>query len=268
MEERPLILVTNDDGVEAAGLQALLAVVRPLGEVYAVVPDGPRSGMSHAITVARPLHLTRHRDRSSDDFHCYTLSGTPVDCVKLALNKLLPRRPDLVVSGINHGSNASVNLIYSGTVGAAREGALNGIPSLGLSLLDDRPGADFGEAAAVSRLLITHILSHHYHRPLCLNVNIPGPEHGPVRGIRICRQTHGYWTEEFEEVTGDNGRPAYLLRGSYHNLEPQARDTDEWALKHGYAAVVPLTIDQTRYDDLPLLRALNLTLTTPEKKEN
>ncbi len=255
---RPLILVTNDDGLGAPGLRALLEVVRPLGEVWVVVPAEPHSGMSHAITVAKPVRLTYHDNRSGEGYRCFSVTGTPVDCVKLAINRLLPRRPDLLVSGINHGSNASVNLIYSGTMGAALEGALNGIRSVGLSLLDPDPTADMGEAQRIAGLILRHVLENGYHPALCLNVNIPAGH--SVRGIRVCRQAHGYWTEEFEEVTTGDGQTAYLLRGTYHNLEPEATDTDEWILRHGYAAIVPVHTDHTRYDDIPLLDDLNIEL--------
>jgi 5'-nucleotidase len=260
MTERPLILVTNDDGAGAKGLKALLEVVRPLGIVYAVVPAEPHSGMSHAITVTRPVQVNYRKDLSGGDYHCYTVTGTPVDCVKLAINRLLPGRPDLLVSGINHGSNASVNLIYSGTMGAALEGAVNGIRSIGLSLLDYDPEADFSVAADLSGKIIRQVLTNGYHPGLCLNVNIPVPENGQVKGIRVCRQTKGYWSEEFEEVTEKNGEKGYLLRGTYHNLEPGAEGTDQWALEQGYAAVVPVDADHTRYPDLEILQDLNTDL--------
>ncbi len=260
MSSKPLILVTNDDGAGAKGLKALLEVVRPLGEVWAVVPAEPHSGMSHAITVTRPVQVNHREDLSGGDYHCYTVTGTPVDCVKLALNRLLPRRPDLVVAGINHGSNASVNLIYSGTMGAALEGAVNGIRSVGLSLADYDPDADFTEAVRISETVLRNVLSNGYRPGLCLNVNIPAPEEGPVKGIRVCRQTRGYWSEEFEEAITDSGEKGYLLRGFYHNLEPGVAGTDQWALEQGYAAVVPVEADHTRYDDMDHLKDLNIDI--------
>ena len=268
MTQKPLILVTNDDGAGARGLQALLEVVRPLGTVYAVVPAEPHSGMSHAITVTRPLHVDYREDLSGGDYHCYTVSGTPVDCVKLAINRLLPRRPDLVVSGINHGSNASVNMIYSGTMGAALEGAVNGIRSIGLSLASYDADADFSAAIRISKTVIRQVLANGYRPGLCLNVNIPVPDDNTIKGIRVCRQTKGYWSEEFEETTGENGKKGYLLRGFYHNLEPGARDTDQWALGQGYAAVVPVDADHTRYDDMEHLSDLNIDLSQEMKKSN
>ncbi len=263
MTDKPLILVTNDDGAGAKGLKALLEVVRPLGIVYAVVPAEPHSGMSHAITVSRPVQATYREDLSGEDYHCYTVTGTPVDCVKLAINRLLPRRPDLVVSGINHGSNASVNLIYSGTMGAALEGAVNGIRSIGLSLADYDAEADFSTAATLSDQIIRQVLANGYRPGLCLNVNIPAPENGRVKGIRVCRQTRGYWSEEFEETDIDGEKKGYLLKGFYHNLEPGVEGTDQWALEQGYAAVVPVDADHTRYPDLETLKDLN-TNTFPE----
>ncbi len=260
MPDKPLILVTNDDGAGANGLKALLEVVRPLGTVYAVVPAEPHSGMSHAITVSRPVRVNYRRDLSEGDYHCYTVTGTPVDCVKLAINRLLPRRPDLVVSGINHGSNASVNLIYSGTMGAALEGAVNGIRSIGLSLLNYDPEADFSAAARISDTIIRQVLANGYRPGLCLNVNVPVPDDGTIKGIRVCRQTKGYWSEEFEETLDENGEKGYLLRGFYHNLEPGVAGTDEWALEQGFVAVVPVDADHTRYDDMEHLRDLNMDL--------
>ncbi|MCD6200870.1 MAG: 5'/3'-nucleotidase SurE [Bacteroidales bacterium] len=259
-DTKPLILVTNDDGKDAKGLQALIEVVRPLGLVYAVVPETSQSGMSHAISVRKPIQVQYRKEVSADHYHCYTVSGTPVDCIKLALNKLLPRRPDLVVSGINHGSNASVNLIYSGTMGAAVEGAINRIRSIGFSLLDFDQDADFTTAALISKKLILQVLANGYHPDLCLNVNIPAIDPKEIKGLRVCRQTRGYWVEEFEESTDDQGNRVFLLTGSYTNLEPGHPETDEWALENGYAAVVPVEVDHTRYEDVDTLRDLNFDL--------
>ena len=259
-ETKPLILVINDDGAKAKGLKALIEVVRPLGIVWAIVPETSQSGMSHAISVKKPLHVRYRKEVSDDLYHCYTVTGTPVDCVKLALNKLLPRKPDLVVSGINHGSNASVNLLYSGTMGAAIEGAINRIRSIGFSLLDYDPDADFTTAALISKKLISQVLANGYHSDLCLNVNIPALESDEIKGLRVCRQTRGYWVEEFEESTDEQGEKFFLLTGAYTNLEPGHPDTDEWALENGYAAVVPVGIDQTAYKDVDKLKDLNFDL--------
>ena len=261
-ETKPLILVTNDDGAEAKGLKALIEVVRPLGIVYAVVPETSQSGMSHAISVKKPLHVRYRKEVSDDRYHCYTVTGTPVDCVKLALNKLLPRKPDLVVSGINHGSNASVNLLYSGTMGAAIEGAVNRIRSIGLSLLDYDPDADFTAAALISKKLVSQVLANGYHADLCLNVNIPAVDKNEIKGVRVCRQTRGYWVEEFEESVDEQGDKIFMLTGSYTNLEPGRPETDEWALESGYAAVVPVEVDHTRYEDVDKLKDLNFDLNT------
>ncbi len=259
-EKKPLILVTNDDGAEAKGLKALIEVVRPLGTVYAVVPETSQSGMSHAISVRKPIRVRYRQEVSDGEYHCYTVGGTPVDCVKLALNRLLPRRPDLVVSGINHGSNASVNLLYSGTMGAAIEGAVNNIRSIGLSLLDYDPDADFTAAALIGKKLIGQVLANGYHPDLCLNVNIPALDKKELKGVRVCRQTRGYWVEEFEESHDEQGDRVYILTGSYTNLEPGHPETDEWALENGYAAVVPVEVDHTRYEDVDKLRDLNFDL--------
>jgi len=256
-QEKSLILVTNDDGADARGLKALIEVVRSLGIVYVVVPEESQSGMSHAISVKKPIRVRYRAEVSGNDYYCYTVTGTPVDCVKLALNKLLPRKPDLIVSGINHGSNASVNLIYSGTMAAAIEGAVNSIRSIGISLSDYNPDADFSAAAVVSEKIIKQVLANGYQPDLCLNVNIPAVTGDRLKGVRVCRQTKGYWSEEFEESVDEEGHRVYFLTGTYNNMESGARDTDEWALQNNYVAVVPVEIDHTRYDDVDILKDLN-----------
>ncbi len=261
MQKKPLILVTNDDGVDAKGLLALIGVVRPLGIVYAIVPEISQSGMSHAISVKKPIRVKYRKEVSGNDYYCYSVTGTPADCVKLALNKLLPQKPDLVVSGINHGSNASVNLLYSGTMGAAVEGAVNRIPSIGISLLDYDPDADFTGATMISKKIIKQVLSNGYHPDLCLNVNIPAMDSRLLKGIRVCRQAKGYWVEEFEESGDEKNNKIYLLTGNYNNLEPGTRDTDEWALEHGYASIVPIQVDHTCYEDVDILKNLNSDIT-------
>ncbi|NOY37140.1 MAG: 5'/3'-nucleotidase SurE [Chlorobi bacterium] len=253
-KEKPIILVTNDDGPQAGGIKALLEVVRPLGEVYAVIPAEGQSGMSHAITVRKPIFIEREIHRK--DFHYYEVSGTPVDCVKLAIHTLLPRRPDLILSGINHGSNASVNVIYSGTMGAALEGAINRIPSVGFSINSFSPDADFTDAAVIAGMITRQVLEN--PGMICLNVNIPAVPGDQIKGIQICRQTAGYWSEDFEPVEPQNGKPGYLLTGVFHNAEPETPGTDEWALRQGYVAIVPVHPDFTSHEEIEPLARWNL----------
>ncbi len=242
MEDRPLILISNDDGVYAKGLNELVEVMRLFGNIVVVAPDSPRSGMSHAITVDRPLRVTKLQDDAG--LEVYSCTGTPVDCVKLACNQLLNRLPDFVISGINHGSNTSVSIIYSGTMGAALEGCIHGIPSIGFSLSDYNQDADFSRSKKVVARVFQTVAEHGLPEGICLNVNIPK---GEVKGIRFCRQTRGKWVEEFEQRTDPHGRDYYWLTGYFNNSETEARDTDDFALMEGFVSVVPVSTDMTAY---------------------
>ncbi|MFO7370823.1 MAG: 5'/3'-nucleotidase SurE [Bacteroidales bacterium] len=250
-EKKPLILVTNDDGVEAKGLKALIETLRPIGKIVVVAPADPQSGMSHAITVKVPLRLTKIVDEQ--DLSVYKCYGTPVDCVKMAFNHLLTRRPDLLVSGINHGSNASTSVFYSGTMGAALEGCINEIPSIGFSLLNLDHEADFTTARHYVEIITRQVLRNGLPKTVCLNVNIPDIEKSKIAGIRICRQNRGYWQEEFDQRTDPMGKHYFWLTGYFHNTEPDAADTDEWALDKGYVSIVPLQTDLTCYDTIKSL---------------
>ena len=246
-----LIVVTNDDGFEAPGFAAAIEVAREFGRVVAVAPATPQSGRSQAITIYEPLFL---RERHSEEgLQIYSFSGTPVDCVKFVFDHLLlDQKVDLVISGINHGSNSTINVLYSGTMGAAIEGSFYGCPSVGLSLLDHSRDADFTEAKRYSREIIASILqSEEQPRPLCLNVNVPVVPQ--IKGIRVCRQCRGLWREDFFPHVDPNGRQYFWLTGSYTNYEPEAEDTDEWALANGYVSVVPVQIDLTSYRDMAYL---------------
>ncbi len=246
-----LIFVTNDDGYDAPGFAAAIEVARAFGRVVAVAPATPQSGRSQAITIYDPLFVKhRHHDEGLD---IYSLSGTPVDCVKFAFDHLLAEeRVDLVISGINHGSNSAINVLYSGTMGAAIEGSFYGCPSVGLSLLDHSRDADFTQAKQYGLQIIGSILqSDDCPRPLCLNVNIPAV--ADIRGVRVCRQCRGIWREHFFPNHDPNGRQYFWLTGSYTNYEPEAEDTDEWALSNGYVSVVPVQIDLTAYNDMAYL---------------
>lgn len=243
MSER-LIFVTNDDGVNARGLGKLIEVVREFGHVVVVAPETSQSGMAHAITMGHPLYL--RAVRKEPGLEVYACSGTPVDCVKMALDHLLKdQKIDLVCSGINHGSNAAINVLYSGTMGAAIEGGFYDVPSIGFSLTDHSENADFEAAGNYAREIIAGILENKPPVPLCLNVNIPLGKPSEIKGIKVCRQCRGYWREEFFCRKDPRGKDYYWLTGEFQNAEPDASDTDEWALAHGYVSVVPIQVDLT-----------------------
>ncbi len=252
MERKPLILITNDDGIEAKGLKALIEVVKPLGNVVVVAPADPQSGMSHAITVKYPLRVRKIHEEK--DFIFYSCLGTPVDCVKLAFNQLLDEKPDLLISGINHGSNSSTSVFYSGTVGAAIEGCINSVPSIGFSLLSLNPEADFSATQSFAKIIIEKVLSNGLPKNICLNVNVPKLPIERIAGIKVVRQTKGLWKEEFDKRTDPLGRNYFWLTGRFQNMEPDALDTDEWALKNNYVSIVPLDIDLTCYETLKKLQ--------------
>jgi len=242
-ENKPLLLITNDDGVQALGLTTLIDTIRPLGEIVVVAPDRSQSGMSSAITYSIPIRATLVK--KEEDLTVYSCTGTPVDCVKLGLNKLLVRKPDVLLSGINHGSNAAVCIYYSGTIGAVFEGCILGIPSVGISLTDHSPRADFSQAAKYGQRVAEKILAAGLPEGICLNLNVPNiPD---VKGLKVCSQTKGYWTKEYMEVKDPVGRTTYWLTGDFLNQEPENELGDEWALSQGYAALVPLHIDMTDY---------------------
>ena len=254
MSER-LILVTNDDGVQARGMEAAIEVARTFGRVVVVAPEQTQSGMSQAITMYNPLFLRKVREE--EGLEVYAFSGTPVDCVKMAFDHLLrDQQVDLVISGINHGSNSAVNVLYSGTMGAAIEGSFYGCPSVGLSLTDHSPDADFEAAVLWGRRIIGDLLERGVETPLCLNVNLPVARPEEIRGMRLCRQNRGFWREEFYRHEDPRGRAYYWLTGEFVNSEPEAEDTDEWALAHGYVSVVPVQVDMTDYRQLGALRSV------------
>jgi 5'-nucleotidase len=247
---KPIILVTNDDGITAPGLHALVDAVKDLGEIVVVAPDSPQSGMGHAITLNQPLRLDKVEMHG--DHQWYQCSGTPVDCVKLAIDKIIHRKPDLCVSGINHGSNSSINVIYSGTMSAAMEGAIEGIPSVGFSLLNYSLDADFTASKAVARKVASNVLAYGLPSGALLNVNIPYLPLEEIKGMKICRQAIAKWQEEFDERLDPNKRKYYWLTGKFIN-EDKGEDTDEWALKHGFVSVVPVHYDFTAHHAIPFL---------------
>ena len=253
MTKERLIFVTNDDGFAAKGFAAAIEVAREFGQVVAVAPAAPQSGRSQAITMYDPIFLElRHAEEGVE---IYSFSGTPVDCVKFAFDHLLKdRRVDLVISGINHGSNSAINVLYSGTMGAAMEGSFYGSPSVGLSLLDHDDNPDFSAAEEYGTRIIESVLKGDFPIPLCLNVNIPVAPIEHIKGIRVCRQNKGYWKEEFFCRQDPRGKDYYWLTGDFCNAEPEATDTDEWALKHGYISIVPVQVDMTDYTRLDVLK--------------
>lgn len=256
-KERPLILVSNDDGITAPGIRALVEAVQPLGDVVIVAPDSPQSGMGHAVTISKPLRLDQIRTDIYGELQAWQCSGTPADCVKLAVSKVLHRKPDLLVSGINHGSNSSINVIYSGTMSAAVEGAIESIPSVGFSLLDYSYDADFSYAKKVANTVAKNILSNGLPKGTLLNVNIPKLKEVESKGIKVCRQALAKWEEEFDERKDPNGRTYYWLTGKFVNYD-KGEDTDEWALQNGYVSLVPVHFDLTAHESIAFINQWNL----------
>lgn len=257
--KRPIIFISNDDGYRAKGFNQLVECAAKFGDVIALAPDQTQSGKAHAITMYDPLYLTLRRDEPH--IKVYSCNGTPVDCVKMAYDWLLPElglTPALNISGINHGSNAAINVLYSGTMGAAIEASFYGAPSVGLSLDDHDHDADFDATIAFAERLIPAMLGVTSVEPLCLNVNVPIARPEEIKGYRICRQTRGFWKEEFFCRQDPRGRDYFWLTGGFCNHEPEAEDTDEWALKNKYIAVVPIKVDLTDYTRMEWLKGLKL----------
>ncbi|HZK60662.1 MAG TPA: 5'/3'-nucleotidase SurE [Anaerovoracaceae bacterium] len=248
-----LILLTNDDGLYAAGLKTLLDVMEEFGKVILISTVESMSGMSQALTVKTPIRVKLLEE--NDRHRIYACSGTPTDSVKLAINQLLERPPDWVVSGINHGANASVSVLYSGTMAAALEGCLYGINSVGFSLNNFSPAADFTVCKKYIRIVMKKIASESLPQGVCLNVNIPAAKKNEIKGIKICRQARGNWKEEFEKRKDPLGKTYYWLTGIFMNHEPEATDTDEWAITNNFVSVVPVTVDMTAHWYIDNLKA-------------
>ena len=242
------ILITNDDGINAKGLRALIEVASEFGKVTIVAPEMGMSGMSHAITMTNPLFL--RRIKIADSVEVYACQGTPVDCVKIAVDSIMEEAPTLILSGINHGSNSNVSVLYSGTMGAATEGATYNVPSIGFSLTSHLANADFTAARYYVKEILEKVLQHNCNKSLCLNVNIPSIPSEEIKGIKLCRQANGFWQEEFDKKLDPRGREYYWLVGNSINTEPEAADTDEWALRNGYVSIVPVQVDMTDYKTL------------------
>jgi len=244
--KKPLILVTNDDGINAPGIRFLIDIMNDFGDVVVVAPDSPQSGMGHAITInntiyCEPIVINKNEPQSE-----YSCSGTPADCVKIAVNEILKRKPDLCVSGINHGSNSSINVIYSGTMSAAVEAGTQGIPAIGFSLLDYSLDADFTHSREFVKRITLECLSNGVPKGVVLNVNIPKISNTKLKGIKICRQANGVWEEKFDKRTNPLGREYYWLSGKFVNND-QGEDTDEWALENGYVSITPTQYDLTAH---------------------
>lgn len=245
-DKRPLILITNDDGIYAKGIARLAEIATEFGDVVVVAPDTPQSGKSSALTVNTPLTLTSHGEKWGAKL--YSVNGTPVDCVKIAMYAVLDRTPELLLSGINHGSNAAVNNIYSGTMGAAMEGCIYGINAVGFSLLNHSVDANFEPIVPMVRDIIAKVLAKGLPEGICLNVNFP--KGVTPLGVKTVRAAKGHWTEEYATYTSPHGSPFYLLTGKFHNEEPDNPETDEYWLAKGYGTVVPIRPDQTAADEI------------------
>lgn len=245
MPKKPLILVTNDDGITAPGIRTLIEAMNELGDVVVVAPDSPQSGMGHAITINSTIFVEKLKVDKGPQKE-YSCSGTPVDCVKLAVKELIGRRPDLCVSGINHGGNSSINVIYSGTMSAAVEAGIEGIPAIGFSLCDFNWNANFAASKSYVKKIAESVLKFGLPSGVVLNVNIPNLPKKDIKGTKICRQANARWEEEFDKRQNPHGRDYYWLTGKFVNLD-HGEDTDEWALKHGYISIVPVQFDLTAH---------------------
>lgn len=242
--DKPLILITNDDGVTAPGIRHLIKLMRTIGDVVVVAPDKPQSGMSHAVTISSPLRVNQLKvEPFYKEFSC---NGTPVDCVKLGQKVVMSRNPDLIVSGINHGSNASVNVLYSGTMAAVLEGAMENIPSVGFSLDDYSINADFSHVDSYILSICNNVLQHGIPPYLCLNVNFPAKKDEPIKGVKIVRQAQAFWDEEFEERIDPRNRKYYWLTGKFVNVD-KGEDNDECSIANNYVSIVPIQFDLTAY---------------------
>lgn len=256
MSKKPLILVTNDDGINAPGIRTLIQVMKTIGDIIVVAPDSPQSGMGHAITLDSTLYA-EEVNINSESHKEYSCSGTPADCVKLAIRELLPRKPDLCVSGINHGSNSSINVIYSGTMSAAIEAGIEGIPAIGFSLLDYSWNANFEASKSFVKTITKNVLKEGIPNGVVLNVNIPNVSKKDIKGIKICRQAKANWVEEFDKRKTPQGKDYYWLTGKFVNLDG-GEDTDEWALENNHVSIVPVQFDITAHHFIKTLNTWKL----------
>ncbi|MEZ7496086.1 5'/3'-nucleotidase SurE [Leeuwenhoekiella aequorea] len=253
-QQKPLILVTNDDGITAPGIRKLISIMQEIGDVVVVAPDRPQSGMGHAITVNDTIYCDPVKEFQDENHKEYTCSGTPADCVKIAVQEIMHRKPDICVSGINHGSNSSINVIYSGTMSAAVEAGVEGIPAIGFSLLDYSIDADFSHCDTFVKSITQEVLKNGLPKGVVLNVNIPKLKAGEIAGIKVGRQAKAQWVEDFDKRTNPMGRDYYWLSGEFVN-EDKGEDTDEWALANGYVSVVPVQFDLTAHQFINTLNS-------------
>lgn len=253
--KRPLILVTNDDSISSKGIASLYKAVQPFGDVVVIAPDSPQSGMGHAITINDLLRLEEVDALGGIDV--YSCSGTPVDCVKLGISEVMHRKPDLIVSGINHGANTATNVLYSGTMSAAIEGAMEGIPSIGFSLDSFDSRADFSVAMFVVGKLVAETLKNGIPKWNCLNVNIPNVDMDGLNGIKVCRQANASWEDRFDKRLDQHNRTYYWLTGDFVDQEKQT-DTDVYWISKGFATVVPTQFDMTAYDIMEEINNWNI----------
>lgn len=253
MQDKPLILIVNDDGITAPGIRNLVEAVKDMGEIIVVAPDSPQSGMGHAVTIGKPIRLNKSDEFKAWNIEAYSCSGTPVDCVKIAQDVILERKPDLCLSGINHGSNVAINVIYSGTMSAAMDAAISNIPSVGFSLMDFNYDADFSVAKEVVQKVTTYMIEEKLPEYFLLNVNIPKVSKENFKGLKFCRQADTYWDERFEVRKDPFDKEYYWMTGSLESREDK-KDTDVHALNEGYASVVPIAIDFTQYEYLKQLK--------------
>jgi len=252
---KPLILVTNDDSIVAPGIRALISVMKEIGDVIVVAPDSPQSATGHAITINNTLHIDKV-NLDPDLEHEYSCSGTPVDCVKMAVREILKRKPDLCVSGINHGSNSSINVIYSGTMSAAVEAGIEGIPAIGFSHVDYGWHIDFEPIKKYVKKIALEVLQNKLPEGVVLNVNFPKADK-TIQGIKVCRQAKAMWMEQFDKRLNPQGKEYYWLTGEFVNLD-KGQDTDEWALKNGFISVVPVQFDLTAHHAIQIVNNWNL----------
>ena len=249
--KRPLLLISNDDGYLAKGINCLVEMLSDLADIIVCAPDDARSGFSCAFSATTPLRLHLREKRAGVEV--WSCNGTPTDCVKMALAEIVPRKPDMVIGGINHGDNASVNTHYSGTMGVTLEGCMKYIPSVAFSLCDHRDDADFEPLRPLVRQITRQVLSDGLPMGVCLNVNFPLV--AEYKGVKVCRMAHGTWGNEVTRCHHPRGYDYWWMVGSYTNDEPEAEDTDNWALTHGYVAITPTQIDVTAYQAIDLIRS-------------
>ena len=252
MSKRPLILVTNDDGISAPGIRTLISAMNELGEVIVVAPDSPQSAMGHAITINSTLQCNQVKIDDGPQIE-YSCSGTPADCVKLGINEILDRKPDICVSGVNHGSNSSINVIYSGTMSAAVEASIEGIPAIGFSLLDYSWNANFNEIKKYLINITKQALLNGIPKGNALNVNFPKLKEKDIKGIKICRQANAYWVEKFDKRVNPQGKEYYWLTGKFINKD-NGHDSDEWALANGFISIVPVKFDMTDHENISYIK--------------